>query len=198
MIETNPSPLCTYSAESPNSSNELVEGCDSMTFSTQFRELVSLLEDFQNIDYKALKWVGVKVIFARGLLLISVKGFNWGRDKCSWERSWLCPPPIQNKVNEPELRKDFGNFRNDLTSNFSEKTSSTPKSSWKLPTGHPNLEVFLSECEFFFKVVDSKLGYSNFSKREWQTMRALADDRSMVIKKPDKGSMLFGTVTITY
>ena len=55
MIETNPSPLCTYSAESPNSSNELVEGCDSMTFSTQFRELVSLLEDFQNIDYKALK-----------------------------------------------------------------------------------------------------------------------------------------------
>ena len=55
MIETNPSPLCTNSAESPNSSNELVEGCDSMTFSTQFRELVSLLEDFQNIDYKALK-----------------------------------------------------------------------------------------------------------------------------------------------
>ena len=112
-------------------------------------------------------------------------------------RKILTMPPIQNKVNEPELRKDFGKFcrmrlkwyfRNDPTSNFSEKTSSTPKSSWKLPTGHPNLEVFLSECEFFFKVVDSKLGYSNFSKREWQTMRALADDRSMVIKKTDKGS----------
>ena len=32
------------------------------------------------------------------------------------------------------------------------------------------------------------MGYSNFSKEEWQAMRALADDRSIVIKKADKGS----------
>ena len=31
-------------------------------------------------------------------------------------------------------------------------------------------------------------GYSNFSKEEWQCMRLLANDRSIVIKKADKGS----------
>ena len=51
MIETSPPRLCTNSAESPNSSNVLMEGCDSMTFSTQDRELVSILEDLQNIDF---------------------------------------------------------------------------------------------------------------------------------------------------
>ena len=33
----------------------------------------------------------------------------------------------------------------------------------------------------------TSLGYSNFSKEEWQAMRALANDRSIVIKKADKG-----------
>ena len=80
-------------------------------------------------------------------------------------------------------------FRNDPTPDFSEKPSFTPKSSWKPPTGHPNLEVFLSELEKqIFKIVDSKLGYSNFSKEEWQAMQTLADDRSIFIKKADKGS----------
>ena len=47
MIETSPPQLCTNSAESPNSSNVLMEGCDPMTFSTQDRELVSILEDLK-------------------------------------------------------------------------------------------------------------------------------------------------------
>ena len=80
-------------------------------------------------------------------------------------------------------------FRSDPTPDFSEKPSFTSKSSWKPPTGHPNLEVFLSELEKqIFKIVESELGYSNFSKEEWETMPALADDRSIVIKKADKGS----------
>ena len=80
-------------------------------------------------------------------------------------------------------------FRNDPTPNFSEKLSFIPKSSWKSPTGYPNLEVFLSELEEeIFEIIDSKLGYSIFSQEEWQAMRALADDRSIVIKKADKGS----------
>ena len=106
---------------------------------------------------------------------------------------------IQNKVNEPELRSDFEEFcrrmrlkwyfRNDPTPDFSEKPSFTPKSSWKPPTGHPNIKVFLSELEQqIFKIVDSKLGYSNFSKEEWQAMRTLVDGRSVVIKKAGKGS----------
>ena len=62
--------------------------------------------------------------------------------------------PIQNQVNEPELRRDFEefcrrmrtkwHFRNEATLEFSETPVSTPKSTWKLPMGHPNVEVFLS------------------------------------------------------
>ena len=107
--------------------------------------------------------------------------------------------PIQDKVNEPELRSEFEEFcwrmrfkwyfRNDSTPDFSQKSSFTPKSSWKPPTGHPNLDVFLSELEKqIFKIVGSKLDYSNFSKEEWQVMGALADDRGLVMKKADKGS----------
>ena len=72
---------------------------------------------------------------------------------------------------------------------MSKNPSSSTKLSWKSPTGHPNLEVFLSELEIeIFEKVDSKLGYSNFSKEEWQAMSALVDDRSIVIKRADKGS----------
>ena len=75
-------------------------------------------------------------------------------------------------------------FRNDPTPNFSEKPSFTPKSSWKPSTGPPNLVVFLSELERqIIKIADSKLGYSNFTKKEWHVFRVQADDRSIVIKK---------------
>ena len=36
--------------------------------------------------------------------------------------------------------------------------------------------------------MDSMLGYSNLSKEEWKAMRTLADDRTIVIKKADRGS----------
>ena len=104
----------------------------------------------------------------------------------------------QNKINEPELRNDFNEFcrrmhlkwyfRN-VTPNFSEVPAFRPKSSWNPLKRHPNLEVFLSEVEKeLFTVVDSKLGYSNLSKEEWKATRTLADDRTIVIKKADKGS----------
>ena len=47
LIETSHPWLCINSTESPNSSNVLMEGCDSMAFSTQDKELVSLLQDLQ-------------------------------------------------------------------------------------------------------------------------------------------------------
>ena len=60
--------------------------------------------------------------------------------------------PIQNKVNDPELRSDFEEFcsrmrlkwyfRNDPTLDFSEKPSFTPKLSWKPPTGTLILRFF--------------------------------------------------------
>ena len=75
--------------------------------------------------------------------------------------------PIQNKVNEPELCSDFEECcrrirlkrycRNDPTPNFNEGPSFTPKLSWKTPSGHPNIELFLSEFERKnFKIVQAE------------------------------------------
>ena len=65
--------------------------------------------------------------------------------------------PIQRKLNEPELRRDFKKFycymrpklyfSNKLTPFFSEQPSFSPKSFWSPPVGYPNLEVFLSQIE---------------------------------------------------
>ena len=51
MIETILPQLCTNLVESPNSSNVLMEGYDSMIFSIQDRDLVFILEDLENIDF---------------------------------------------------------------------------------------------------------------------------------------------------
>ena len=164
--------------------------------------MVSILEDLKNIDFTAHN-NSTETSQLKGCFCLETV-FNL-RKKVLTEaeikvlEKGLDYAPIQNKVNEPELRSDFEEFcrrmrlkwyfRNDPTPDFSEKPSFTPKSSWKPPTRHPNHEVFLSELEKqIFKIVDSKLGYSNFSKEEWQAMRALADDRSIVRKKADKGS----------
>ena len=57
------------------------------------------------------------------------------------------------------------------------------------PTGHHNLEVFLSQMKHeFFQIPDKCLPYSNLSKEEWQAIRSLEEDRSIVIKKADKVS----------
>ena len=64
-----------------------------------------------------------------------------------------------------------------------------PKSVWKPPKGHPNLEVFLSQVESdLFNAIESPLGYFNLSKEEWDAIRSLADDSNIVIKRADKGS----------
>ena len=65
--------------------------------------------------------------------------------------------PIQNKINEPELRSDFEEFcrkmrtkwhsRNEPTLELSETPVFSPKSTWKPPVGHPSVEMFLSQIE---------------------------------------------------
>ena len=46
------------------------------------------------------------------------------------------------------------------------------------------LEVFLSKIEEeLFKIIETPLNYPNLTKEEWQAIRSLADDRSIVIKK---------------
>ena len=109
--------------------------------------------------------------------------------------------PIQNKINEPELRRDFEqfcrrmrlrwHFRNEPTQEFSNIPAFAPKSSWNPPEGHPIIEVFLSQIEHeLFQVSDKCLPFSNLTKEEWRAVRSLANDRSIVIKKADKGSCI--------
>ena len=65
--------------------------------------------------------------------------------------------PIQNKIDQPELKRDFEGFvrqtrlkwyfRNEPNSSFSEHLSFAPTSSWKPPKGNPSLELFSSQIE---------------------------------------------------
>ena len=187
---------------------------DSITFSTLYGELVSILEDLQNIDFTGCNnstetsrlngYFCLEAVFNLSKKILTeaeVKVIEKGLEYA----------PIQNKVNAPQLRSEFQEFcrrmrlkwyfRDNSTPNLSEKSSFTPKLSWKGFTGqHPKLEVFLTELERqTFKIVHSKLDYFDFSKEEWQAMRAVADDMSIFIKKLTKDQLLwFGTVTITY
>ena len=48
---------------------------------------------------------------------------------------------------------------------------------------------FLSQVEVeLFKISSSSIRYSNMPKDEWDTIRSLADDMNIVIKRADKGS----------
>ena len=80
-------------------------------------------------------------------------------------------------------------FGNEPTSDFDNITASAPKSAWKLSKGHSSLEAFLSHIESdLFKAIEIPLGYSNSLKKEWDSIRSLADERNIVIKRVDKGS----------
>ena len=107
--------------------------------------------------------------------------------------------PIQKSINEPELRKDFEefsrrmrirwNFRDQPSEDFSDKPAFRPKSNWKPPPGHPGLELFLSqlEKEIFNGLLNDSISIpSNMPKEEWEALRGLADDRSIVINQADK------------
>ena len=90
-------------------------------------------------------------------------------------------------------------FRNQPTPQFSEVPTFSPKSSCKPPKGHPNLEVFLSQLENeVYKMPFENLKHSNTSKEEWQAIRALADDSTIVIKRADKGSCVVVWVRMYY
>ena len=53
------------------------------------------------------------------------------------------------------------------------------------------LVFYLSQVEKeLFELAVSHLGYSNFTKEEWTAIRSLGDDRSIIIKKADRGSCM--------
>ena len=80
-------------------------------------------------------------------------------------------------------------FKDEPKKKFSNIRAFSLKFSWMPPNRQPNLEVYLSQIENeVFKIPKEQLGYSNLSKLEWEAIRSLAGDRSIMIKKADKGS----------
>ena len=164
----------------------MVESNQTEIFSTQDRELASILEDLEIIDnnreVNATEKSSLSGYFCSDTIFNLSRKILTDRDIKVLEKGFDYAP-LQSKLNEPELRNYFEGFcrrmrlkwyfRNEPTSEFSE----TP--SWKAPKGHPSLKLFLSEIEKeIFSIPDSRLGYSNLSREEWQAMRSLADDEA--------------------
>ena len=87
-----------------------------------------------------------------------------------------------------EIRYVRSAFSETNTPQFSEMRAFSPKSTRKPPKGHPNLRVFLSRLENeILKFSFENLRHSNTSKEEWEAIRTLVRDRTIVMKKADKG-----------
>ena len=176
--------------------------------STQDMELLKILEELQNSNEIISSDSSCDVIPDKRLkgyfcsdTVFNLSGRVLSESEIKVLEKGLDFAPFQRKVNEPELRRDFQefcrrmrikwHFRNEISEDFSEVPAFSPKSSWNPPQGHPNLEVYLSQVENeLFSIADEPIRYSNLSKEEWIAMRSLADDRSIVIKKADKGSCI--------
>ena len=108
---------------------------------------------------------------------------------------------MENKINEPEFRRDFEQFwrrmrikwhlRNKSTQDFGKKPAFLPKSSVDPPSGHSNVKGFLSQIEEeLFQIPDRSLPNSSLTKDGWEAVRPLADDRSFIINEADKVSCI--------
>ena len=197
--EISPAKVFTNSASSSNASDSIAVEGNPTILSSQNEEIFSILEALQRKS-KAFNNSNDRIsgyfcsdtvlnLSEKVLTDIEIKVLEKALDYA----------PIQNKINELELRKDFEescermrlkwHFRNEPTPYFKETPVFAPKSTWKPPKGYPNLEVFLSQIEKeLFELAETSFSYSNFCNEEWQAIRALVNDRSKVIKKADKGS----------
>ena len=106
--------------------------------------------------------------------------------------------PTPNMINEADLRRDFNEFsrkmrckwyfRDEPSEEFSEIPAFKPKSTWKPPAGDPCVELFLSKMEHeLFSFLPGKPQSYNLTKEEWQALKNLKEDRSIIIKPADSG-----------
>ena len=147
-MDGSPPNLCTNSAEVSNSPNSVTSQKDFIELSLQDEELFSILGDLQhnempgniNVSNRIQGYFCSDIVFNLSKKVLSetkIKVLEKGLDFA----------PIQNKINESELRKDFEeyfrrmrikwHFRNDVTPRFSEIPACTPKSKWQPLKGHP-------------------------------------------------------------
>ena len=109
-IETTPITLCTSSSECRNSSCLLLESNKAEIFSTQDRELASILEDFENVDNNREACATEKTRLSGYFCSDAI--FNLSRKVLTDSEikvlvKGLDYAPIQSKINEPELRNDL-------------------------------------------------------------------------------------------
>ena len=169
MLNLPPS-ICTDTSTCKNASNSTIESvCESdVCLDNYDKEILSILEDLQcpRNPVKSQSQISVPSVRTKQYRLsgsfVSDTVFNLSRKvltdtEIKVLEKGLDFAPIQRKLNEPELRRDFKDFcrrmrlkwyfRDEPTPFFSEQPTSSPKSSWSPPVGHPNLEVFLSQIE---------------------------------------------------
>ena len=143
--EISPPKACTNSASSSNAPNSMPDEDNPTILSSQDEETFSILEELQwkspskasNNNDCISRYFCSEVLTDTEIKVVE-KGLDYA--------------PIQNKINEPEFRRDFEefcrrvrltwHFRNEPTPYFKEMPVFPPKSTWKPPKGHPNLEVF--------------------------------------------------------
>ena len=166
-------------------------------FNTQDKEFLSVLENLMGIDdplHLQNKNIDVKVTTEGRIsgYFCSDTVFNLSHKVLTETEikileKGLDDAPIQKKINEPKLRKDFSEFCwsmrnkwyfwNEPTLQFSEVPYCKTKSSWRPPNGHPTLEIFLSKVEKdLFDICKKQKTYSNFNSEKWKAMCSLADD----------------------
>ena len=107
--------------------------------------------------------------------------------------------PTPSSINEADLQRDFDDlarkmrckwyFRNDSQYIPFEVSTYKLKSTWNPPKVSPALELFLSKVkENIFLVLPGHPEKFNLNREEYLSMRSLQNDRSVIIKPPDKGS----------
>ena len=109
-METTPPTLYTNSSECQNSSCSLVESNETEFFSTQDRELASILEDLENIDNNreanATEKNRLSGYFCSDTIFNLTRNVLTDSEIKVLEKG-LEYAPIQSKINEPELRNDL-------------------------------------------------------------------------------------------
>ena len=195
--------VCCDTSVSKNSSDQFVNTNSSSVLTAHDEQFVKILED---LDCSKITSENANLSDESRLsgYFCSDTVFNLSKRVLSETEikileKGLDNAPIQRKINEPESTSDFEefcrrmrikwHFRNGPSENFSRIPLFRPKSFRKPQKGNPNLEMFLSKVEQdIFKTIETPTKYSNLSSDEWKAIRSLADDRSIVIKKADKGS----------
>ena len=161
-VSNTPLDICVDTALSRNSSNFDFGTTETepVTLFTQDMEVLEILEELENnanVNFTVCKHKyntddsRMKEYFCSDTVFnLSNKVLT--EDDIKVLEKGLDFAPIHRKLNEPELREDFQNFRrrmrikwhfrNEQSDNFGERPAFSPKSSWKPSLGHPDLEVF--------------------------------------------------------